>query len=196
MFASGIFLHLRHRAEHELVEQWHGECHVAMRRAENHPFLNKLGSYRAKAVDFHAECVGDLAAAARARSKTGHSNIAGPCLRKVVPCSYLTFKLFAYNLYVRLITQHVQLVPDAIKAIAVPPAHASILAANPDTRREINLTRLSPRDTSGKDCYNSSGPWRLIRCSVGKIVGKASDADGKIARISFGLGEVTDVKGN
>jgi hypothetical protein len=50
MFASGIFLHLRHRAEHELVEQWHGECHVAMRRAENHPFLNKLGSYRAKAA--------------------------------------------------------------------------------------------------------------------------------------------------
>ena len=72
MFASGIFLHLRHRAEHELVEQRHGEGHVAMRRAENHPFLNKLGSYRAKAVDFHAECVGDLAAAARARSKTGH----------------------------------------------------------------------------------------------------------------------------
>jgi hypothetical protein len=97
---------------------------------------------------------------------------------------------------VRLITQQVQLVPDAIKAIDVPPAPASILAVNPDTRREINLTRLSPRDTSGKDCYKSSGPWRLIRCSVGKIVGKASDADGKTARISFGLGEVADVKGD
>src|ERR1017187_43782 len=72
MFALGIFLHLRHRPEHELVEQWHGECHIAMRRAENHPLLNKLGSSGAKAVDFHAECVGDLAATARARSKTGH----------------------------------------------------------------------------------------------------------------------------
>ena len=30
----------------------------------------------------------------------------------------------------------------------------------------------------------------------GKIVGKASDADGKTARISFGLMEVADVKGD
>ena len=40
----------------------------------------------------------------------------------------------------RLITQQVQLVPDAIKATDVPPVPASTLAANPDTRREINLT--------------------------------------------------------
>ena len=113
-----------------------------------------------------------------------------------MPCSYLTFKPFAYNVYVRLITQQVQLVPDAIKATDVPPVPASTLAANPDTRREINLTRLSPMDTSGKDSYNSSGPWRLIQYSLGKIVGKASDADGKTARISFGLREVADVKGD
>ena len=67
-----IFLHLRHRAEHELVEQRHGECHVAMRRAVNHALLNQLRSHRAKAVDFHAERIGDVAAAVRARTKTGH----------------------------------------------------------------------------------------------------------------------------
>ena len=31
MFALGIFLHLRHRAEHELVEQRHGEGHGAQK---------------------------------------------------------------------------------------------------------------------------------------------------------------------
>lgn len=96
----------------------------------------------------------------------------------------------------RLITQKVQLVPDVIEATDVPPVPASTLAANPDTRREINLTRLSPRDTSGKASYNGSGPWRLIQCCVGEIVGKASDADRKTVRISFGLREVADAKGD
>ena len=85
---------------------------------------------------------------------------------------------------------------DWVETYAAPPVPASTLAANPDTRRDINLTRLSPMDTSGKDSYNSSGPWRLIQYSLGEIVGKASDADGKIARISFGLREVADVKGD
>lgn len=113
-----------------------------------------------------------------------------------MPRSYLTFKLFAYNLYVRLITQQVQLVPDAIEGTDVFPVPASTLAANSDTQREINLPRLSPMDTSGKGSYNGSGPWRLIQYSLGKIVGKASDADGKTARISFGLRKMADVKGD
>jgi hypothetical protein len=83
---------------------------------------------------------------------------------------------------------------DWVETYAAPPVPASSLGANPDTGREINLTRLSPRETSGKDSYNGSGPWRLIQCSVGGFVGKASNAHHKTARISLGLRRTADVE--
>lgn len=83
---------------------------------------------------------------------------------------------------------------DWVETYATPPVFASSLGANPNTGRAINLTRISPRETSGKDSCNGSGPWRLIQCSVREIVGKASNAHHKTARITLELRGTAAVK--
>jgi hypothetical protein len=83
-----------------------------------------------------------------------------------------------------------------VETYAAPPVPASGFGANPDMGGQFNLTRLSSRDTSGKDSYNGSEPWRLIQCPAGKIAGKVSGVDHKNAQISFVLREQADVKGD
>ena len=83
---------------------------------------------------------------------------------------------------------------DWVETYAAPPVPASSLGANRNTGREINLTRLSPKETSGMDSCNGSGPCRVIQCSVGGFVGKASNAHHKTAFISFGSRGTADVK--
>ena len=65
---------------------------------------------------------------------------------------------------------------DWVETCAAPPVPASSLGANPNTGREINLTLLSPKETSRKDFYDDSGPRWVIQCSVGGFAGKASNA--------------------
>ena len=83
---------------------------------------------------------------------------------------------------------------DWVETYAAPPVPASSLGANADMGREINLTRLFPRETSGKDSYDGGGPWQLIQRSVGGFAGKASNAHHKTAEISLGLRGTADVK--
>ena len=83
---------------------------------------------------------------------------------------------------------------DWVETYAAPPVPASSLGANRNTGREINLTRLSPKETSGMDSCNGSGPCRVIQCSVGGFVGKASNAHHKTAFIRFGSRGTADVK--
>ncbi len=83
---------------------------------------------------------------------------------------------------------------DWVETYAAPPVPASSLGADPNTGREINLPRLSPKETSRKDSYDGSGPWRLIQCPAGRIAGKVSGVDDKNAQISFVLREQPDVK--
>jgi len=85
---------------------------------------------------------------------------------------------------------------DWVETYAAPAVPASNIGTNPDMGREINLTRLSPRETSGKDSYTSSEPWRPIQCPAGKNEGKVSGVDDKNAQISFVLREQADVKGD
>ena len=76
---------------------------------------------------------------------------------------------------------------DWVETYAAPPVPASGLGADPNTGREINLPRLSPKETSRKDSYDGSGPCWVIQCSVGGFVGKASNAHHKTAFISSPL---------
>ena len=89
---------------------------------------------------------------------------------------------------------YVGLSRDWVETYVAPPVPASSLGANANTGREINLTRLSPRETSGKDSYNGSGPCRVIQCSVGGFVGKASNTHHKTAEISLGLRGTAELK--
>jgi len=83
---------------------------------------------------------------------------------------------------------------DWVETYAAPPVPASGLGADPNTGREINLPRLSPKETSRKDSYDGSGPCWVIQCSVGGFVGKASNAHHKTAFISLGSRGTADVK--
>lgn len=83
---------------------------------------------------------------------------------------------------------------DCVETYTAPPFPTSSLGTNPDMGREINLTRLSPRETSGNESYNGSGPWRLIQHSVGGFVEKASNAHHKTAEFSLGLRGTAELK--
>src|SRR5437762_4839707 len=68
----GASFQLRHCPKHELIEQRYGECHVAMGRTIDHPFLDQACSHWADAVDLNAEGMCDVATTLRAGAQTSH----------------------------------------------------------------------------------------------------------------------------
>ena len=81
---------------------------------------------------------------------------------------------------------YVGLSRDWVETYAAPPIPASSLGTNADMGREINLTRLSRRETSGKDSYDGGGPWQLIQRSVGGLQGKLLMHTTKLPRLALG----------
>src|ERR1017187_10781970 len=63
----------RHCPDHKLIEQRHGERHIAVRRAVNHPFLDELGPHRAESGNSHAERFGDVRRTMRPAAETRHT---------------------------------------------------------------------------------------------------------------------------